>query len=126
MSLSHPLRNDPSAARLISLAKLTMASEIEPRDTHGPYVILQTGYVPGDLTMKPADHLLGRSGTWLAFYWFIRMPVPERRAEFVFGTVSEVMTLLQDLTSSVQVMTPDGIIHDAMPDEEWHEAMFGG
>ncbi|RYD50357.1 MAG: hypothetical protein EOP83_24060 [Verrucomicrobiaceae bacterium] len=126
MSLSHPLRNDPSTARLISLAKLAMASEVEPRDTHGPYVILQTGYIPGDLTMKGADYLLGRSGLWLAFHWFIRMPVPDRRAEFVFGTVNEVMTLLQDLTGSVQVMTPDGIIHDAMPDEEWHQAMFGG
>ncbi|MEK7953343.1 hypothetical protein [Luteolibacter soli] len=124
--MSHPLRNDPSAARLISLAKLAMASEIEPRDTHGPYVILQTGYVPGDLTMKAADHLLGRSGEWLSFHWFIRMPAPERRAEFVFGTVSEVMTLLEDLSGPVLVMTADGIVHDAAPDEEWHQAMFGG
>ncbi|MCW1922387.1 hypothetical protein OKA05_07465 [Luteolibacter arcticus] len=126
MSFSHPLRNDPSAARLISLAKLAMAAEVDPRDTHGPYVIMQTGYVPGDLTMNAADYLLGRSGSWLAFHWFIRLPVPERRAEFVFGTVTEVMVLLEDLAGTVQVMTADGIVHDATPDEEWHQAMFGG
>jgi len=125
MSLPHPLRNDPSAARLISLAKLAMASEIEPRDTHGPYVIMQTGYMPGDLTMSAADFLLGRSGSWLAFHWFIRMPVQQRRAEFVFGTVTEVMAILEDLSGHVMVMTADGIVHDDAPDEEWHQAMFG-
>lgn len=126
MSLSHPLRNDPSSARLISLAKLAMAAEIDPRDTHGPYVIMQTGYVPGDMTMNAADYLLGRSGSWLAFHWFIRMPVQDRRAEFVFGTVSEVMVLLEELAGNVQVMTADGDIQNADPDEEWNEAMFGG
>jgi hypothetical protein len=126
MSLSRVLTNDPSAARLISLAKLAMAAEVDPRDTHGPYVIMQTGYVPGDLTMNAADYLLGRSGSWLAFHGFIRIPVQERRAEFVFGTVSEVMAVLEDLSGSVLVMTADGDVHDADPDEEWQQAMFGG
>ena len=105
MSLFQPLSNDVSAARLISLTKLEMAARIEPRDTHGPYVILQTGYVPGDLTMKAADYLLGKSGEWLALHWFLRIPASDRNDEFVFGTVTEAMTLLEELTGEVVVIT---------------------
>jgi hypothetical protein len=105
MSLSQPLSNDVSAARLISLTKLEMAAEIEPHDSHGPYVIVQTGYVPGDLSMKAADYLLGRSGEWLALHWFLRLPTEERNDEFVFGTVTEAMTVLEKLTGEVLVIT---------------------
>jgi hypothetical protein len=105
MSLSQALSNDVSAARLISLTKLQIAAEIEPRDLHGPYVIFQTGYVPGDLTMKEADYLLGRSGEWLALHWFLRLPTAERNDEFVFGTITEAMTVLEELTGEVLVIT---------------------
>lgn len=105
MSLPQPLSNDLSAARLISLTNLQIAAEIEPRDLHGPYVIVQTGYVPGDLTMKTADYLLGRSGEWLALHWFLRLPADERNEEFVFGTVPEAMTVLEKLTGEVLVIT---------------------
>ena len=105
MSLSQALSNDVSSARLISLTKLEIAAEIEPRDLHGPYVILQTGYVPGDLAMKAADYLLGRSGEWLALHWFIRLPATERNDEFVFGTVAEAMIVLEELTGEVLVIT---------------------
>lgn len=105
MSLSRPLSNDVSVARLISLTKLEVAIEIEPRDPHGPYVILQTGYVPGDLRMNAADYLLGRSGEWLALHWFLRLPVPDRNDEFVFGTVAEAMIVLEELTAEVVVIT---------------------
>ncbi|MCW1885092.1 hypothetical protein OKA04_10165 [Luteolibacter flavescens] len=126
MALSRALTNDPSAARLISLAKLAMASQIQPHDAHGPYVIVQTGYAPGDLTMKAADHLLGRSGEWLALHWFVRLPVEERHAEFVFGTAGEVMTFMESLTGKVVVITGREDPGTGAPEEdEWHRTITG-
>ena len=116
MSLHQPLSNDISAARLISLTKLEIAAQIEPRDPNGPYVIFQNGYVPGDLAMKAADYLLGRSGEWLALHWFLRLPADERNDEFVFGTLSEAMTVLEELTGDVLVIT--GLEEVEADDEE--------
>lgn len=126
MSLSHALTNDLDATRLISLVKLRMASEIEPRDQHGPYIILQTGYAPGDVGMKAADYLLGRSGEWIAVHWFLRLPVQERRQEFVFGTMAEVVTLMEELCGDVKVIDELEDLDDDSPvDEEWKGAIFG-
>lgn len=105
MSLSRPLRNDASASRLISLHHLEIAAAVEQHDPHGPYVILQTGYVPGDLSMKAADYLLGRSGEWLALHWFLSLPVSDRNDEFIYGTVAEAMILLEELNGDVLVIT---------------------
>jgi hypothetical protein len=105
MSLARPLSNDASAARLISLTKLEIAAQIESHDLHGPYVILQTGYAPGDLSMKAADYLLGRSGEWLALHWFLSLPVSDRNDEFVFATVAEAMIILEELNGEVVVIT---------------------
>jgi hypothetical protein len=125
MSLAQRLSNHFSACRLISLAKLKSAAEINPRDTNGPYIILQHGYEPGDATMRPADYLLGRSGAWLGTHWFIRMPVPERRKEFIFGTVAQVMELMESLTSNVEVIRtkPASIQDDAPVDEEMRKTI---
>jgi len=104
-----------------------MASEIQPRHPHGPYIILQTGYVPGDLGMRAADYLLGRSGEWLAVYWFLRMPVHERRTEFLFGTMTEVVTMMEELCGVVKVLTGvENVGHDSPVDEEWHGVIIGG
>jgi hypothetical protein len=97
--------------RLASLASWKRANEIIPRDRGGPYVVLQEGYDPEDLTMTPTEFVLGRSGKWLSLAYFFRMPVPERRAEFVFGTAAEVMQMMSDLPSKAQVMrhgAPEG------------------
>jgi len=120
MSMSQRLSNHFSACRLVSLKKLKAAAEIIPRDTNGPYVIMQHGYEPGDVTMRAKDYLLGRSGAWLGTHWFIRMPVPERRKEFIFGTLAEVMELMESLTSKVQVIStrPDSVQEDSPVDEE--------
>jgi hypothetical protein len=77
--------------RLVSLASWRQANEILPRDRGGPYVVLQEGYDPEDLKMIPDEFVLGRSGKWLSLGYFFRMPVPERRAEFVFGTAAEAV-----------------------------------
>lgn len=45
--------------------------------------------------------ILGRSGKWLSLGYFYNLAVPERRAEFVFGTAAEVMQMMSDLPSKV-------------------------
>jgi len=127
MSMAQRLSNHFTACRLISLAKHRVASEIMPRDAHGPYVVMQHGYAPGDTTMRSADYILGRSGAWLGTHWFVRMPVTERRKEFVFGTMAEVMEMMEALTSEVQVILnkPDNVDEDGPEDEEMKKALGG-
>ena len=127
MSIAQRLSNHFSPCRLVSLAKLKAASQIIPRDTNGPYLIMQHGYEPGDASMRAGDYLLGRSGAWLGTHWFIRMPVPERRKEFIFGTVAEVMELMGNLTSKVRVIsTRPASVEDTSPvDEEMRQAIEG-
>jgi hypothetical protein len=125
MSIAHRLSNHFSACRLISLAKHKLASEFSNRDTNGPYVIMQHGYEPGDPAMRATDFILGRSGAWLGTHWFIRLPVPDRRKEFLFGTVAEVMELMESLTGQVKVICekPANVAEDAPADEEMEKAI---
>ena len=90
-------------AHLVSLASWKRASEISPRDRNGPYVVLQEGYDPEDMRMIAEEFILGRSGKWLSLGLFYKVPVPERRAEFVFGTAAEVIQMMSDLPSKVQM-----------------------
>ena len=125
MSMVNRLSNHFSACRLVSLAKVKGASDFPNRDAHGPYVIMQHGYEPGDATMSGADYILGRSGAWLGTHWFIRMPVPERRKEFIFSTVAEVMEMMENLTSKVEVIRdkPANILDDSPVDEDMQKAI---
>ncbi|MFC7336243.1 hypothetical protein ACFQY0_03565 [Haloferula chungangensis] len=123
MSLAKRLSNHFSACRLVGLAKHHSASEFPDRDQNGPYIIMQSGYEPGDPAMRPAEYVLGKSGAWLGTHWFIRLPVEERRKEFLFGTKVEVVTLMDSLSSKVKVISekPDCIDDDAEVDEELKE-----
>ena len=90
--------------RLVSLKSWRQANEISPRDAGGPYVVLQEGYDPHDLQMTPDEFVLGRSGKWLSLAHFFQLPVPERRAEFVFGTAAEVMQMMGNLPSNAVML----------------------
>ena len=92
--------------RLVSLASWKQASEIAPRDRGGPYVVLQEGYDPEDLKVIADEFVLGRSGKWLSLGLFYKLPVPERRAEFIFGTAGEVIQLMENLPPKVVVRHP--------------------
>jgi len=94
--------------RLASLASWKQASEFNPRDAGGPYVVTQEGYDPQDPKMIGQEFILGRSGRWLPLSIFYRMPIPERREEFVFGTAGEIMQLMADLPNKVTVFRGDG------------------
>jgi hypothetical protein len=100
------ITNSFQDVRLASLASWKQADEIIPRDRNGPYVVLQEGYDPEDLSMTADEFILGRSGKWLSLSHFYRMPVPDRRAEFVFGTAAEVMRMMSELSSKPQLMRP--------------------
>jgi hypothetical protein len=100
------ITNSFQDARLVSLASWRQASEIVGRDRGGPYVVLQEGYDPEDTKVIAEEFVLGRSGKWLSLGLFYKLPVPERRAEFIFATVAEVMQLMSNLPSKVQVIHP--------------------
>ncbi len=99
------ITNSFQDVRLVSLASWRQANEISPRDRGGPYLVLQEGYDPQDIQCKPDEFVLGRSGKWLSVSHFFQLPVPERRAEFIFGTAAEVMQMMRDLPSKVEMLT---------------------
>jgi len=45
------------------------------------------------------------------------MPVPDRRAEFIFGTVAEVMQMMSNLPSKVQLVRPGAAESEPVPPE---------
>jgi hypothetical protein len=100
------ITNSFQDVRLVSLASWRAAAEISPRDRGGPYVVLQEGYDPEDMKVTADEFVLGRSGKWLSLSHFYHMPVPDRRAEFVFGTAAEAMQMMRDLPSKVQIIRP--------------------
>ena len=100
------ITNSFQDVRLVSLASWKQAKEINPRDRGGPYVVMQDGYDPEDATLTADEFVLGRSGKWLSLGHFYQMSVPERRAEFVFGTVAEVMQMMGNLPPKAQLLRP--------------------
>jgi hypothetical protein len=123
------LRNITNSFRdvqLASLASWKKANEIFPRDRGGPYVVMQEGYDPEDMTVTPDEFVLGRSGKWLSLSHFFRMPVPDRRAEFVFGTVAEVMEVMSNLPPKPQIIRPGKAPEGApvMPENDEMAAAF--
>jgi hypothetical protein len=124
----HTITNDFADVRLLSLASWRQANEIQPHDRGGPYVVMQEGYDPDDLTMTADEFIIGRSGKWLSVGYFFRMPIAERRAEFVFGTAGEIMHMMSDLPSKVQMLRPGPELQEgeAPESDEMMEAYKAG
>lgn len=102
----HNLTNSFLDVHLISLASWRQANEFIPCDNGGPYMVTQEGYDPKDLKPVADEFVLGRSGEWLSLSLFFRLPVPDRREEFVFGTAAEIMQMMENLTSEVVILRP--------------------
>jgi hypothetical protein len=100
------ITNSFQDVRLVSLSSWRQANEIMPRDRGGPYVVMQEGFDPEDMTMTADEFVLGRSGKWLSLSYFYKMSIPERRHEFVFGTAAEVMQIMEQLPSKVALLRP--------------------
>jgi hypothetical protein len=114
------ITNNFHDVRLCSLASWRQAAEIVPRDRGGPYIVLQEGYHPDDIKMRADEFILGRSGKWLSLRHFFQLPIPERRAEFVFGTAAEVMAMMNDLTGKVSMFgaPKTGDVEAAIPEND--------
>ncbi len=102
----HNITNSFLDVHLISLALWRQSNEIIPCDHGGPYMVTQEGYDPEDLKSVADEFVLGRSGEWLSLSLFFRLPVPDRRAEFIFGTAAEIMEMMENLTSKVVILRP--------------------
>ena len=103
--MSNPnLRNITNSFLDVRLVSSLPGNEIAPYDRGGPYVVMQEGYDPQDLSMTPDQFVLGRSGKWISLPDFYRLPGPERRADFVFGTAAEVMQMMNQLPSQAEMM----------------------
>ena len=113
----HRITNDLSCVRLVSLRKSCVASTIVPRDPGGPFMVAQEGYDPRDIKMTPDTFVLGRSGRWLSTADFFRMPLADRRREYVFGTAAEVATLLRELPPQPVILRPDDLPEEASESE---------
>ncbi|MHC1764520.1 MAG: hypothetical protein AB9869_09455 [Verrucomicrobiia bacterium] len=115
------ITNSFQDVRLVSLASWRQAAEITPRDRGGPYIVLQEGFDPEDLTGTPGEFVLGKSGKWLSLSHFYRLPVPERRAEFIFGTAAEVMQMMSGLSGKVKMLGRTGTEPEAAEPAEGDE-----
>ncbi len=102
----HNLTNSFLDVHLISLASWRQASEITPRDHGGPYMVTQVGYDPEDMKLTADEFVLGRSGEWLSLSLFFRLPVSDRRSEFIFGTAAEIIQMMENLTAKVVILRP--------------------
>ena len=116
--------------KLVSLSTWRQANEIVPRDSHGPYIVMQTGYDPQDKKRISEEFVLGRSGKWLSLRNFYQMPLAERRSEFIFGTVSEVVQMMNKLPSKAELIRPAGTANNApcvpAEDDEMAAALQAG
>ena len=121
------ITNDFHDVRLASLATWRRASEITPCDRGGPYVVTQEGCDPEDPKVMRKEFVFGRSGKWLSLADFYQMPESERRAGFVFGTAAEVMKLMSDLPSKVEILRPGpaGPATSAAPESDEMVAALG-
>lgn len=122
----HNITNSFLDVRLVSLASWRHANEITPHDHGGPYVVAQEGFDPEDRKVIADEFVLGRSGEWLSLSLFFRLPVPDRRAEFVFGTAAEVVQMMESLTSKVVILRPgeDAQSEPGMPEADEMAAVY--
>lgn len=118
------LGNNFRDVRLISLQGWKHAHEIQSRDPGGPYVVVQEGYDPQDLTMRFDEFVLGRSGGWTPVGLFLKLPRDIRRDEFIFGRASEVMGLLSSLHGKAQVIDHADDLRQAEPEDDLTQAVI--
>lgn len=107
LSKLRSITNNYQDLRLVSLRDWKQARNFEPRDTAGPYAVVQEGYDPADLKMTPDEFLLGKSGQWVPIGIFFKLPKDVRQPEFIFGTAAEIMELLSGLPSDVRIVRKD-------------------
>ena len=104
LSQLRSITNSYQDVRLLSLKEWKRAAEIEPRDQGGPYMVSQEGYDPEVAKPRRDEFVLGKSGEWVRLSLFFQLPGEVRREEFVFGMASEVIQLMDSLSSTVRLV----------------------
>lgn len=69
-----------------------------------PYMVTHERYDPNDMKVIADEFVIGRSRKWLSLAHLFRLPVPERRAAYVFGTAAEVMAMMGRLPSKAVLL----------------------
>jgi hypothetical protein len=111
----HALSNNYEDVRLVSLKSWKRANEISPRDSSGPYTVMQEGYDPQDAKSERDEFLLGKSGEWVSVGVFYKLPTELRRQEFIFGTAAEVIGLLETLTGNAKIYRKGTVLEEPEP-----------
>lgn len=124
LSRIRAITNNYQDVRLVSLRHWKRAHEIEPRDQGGPYIVVQQGYDPQEINPSYDEFLLGRSGVWLPAGLFFKIPIEERRKEYVFGTAAEVVELLETLLGNAKIVRKGTEISEAALQEDDLAAAF--
>lgn len=105
LSKLRAITNNYSDIRLLSLRDWKDAGTIIPRDSGGPYIVMQEGYDPEDLRMNYDEFVLGRSGNWISVGMLLRLPREVRHNEYIFGTAGEIIHLLENLHGRAEVIS---------------------
>lgn len=63
----------------------------------GPYLVVQTGYVPGDQTMTEQQFVLRPDGFWADFNIYLSSPGLGLLNEVVFKSLADVLKLFSSL-----------------------------
>jgi hypothetical protein len=93
-----------SRYHLLELSRLPLPPDIKcSQSEHGPYVVLQSGAMPGDPYSNSLDFLLTKEGTWLPMFAFLQLPEQERYELCIFRTAAEAIQQLERLAGRAKV-----------------------
>jgi hypothetical protein len=84
----------------------------------GPYAVRQTGAAPGSMTLQQDSFLLRKDGAWVINLTVFSLPEKEIRDQFLFGDVSELITMLDGLSGKPLV------VEDKIPADKSREEIL--
>lgn len=93
--------------------------DIDPSPDRGPFVVVQEGCAPGDVTAKSKVFALRRDGTWADAAYYLAGEGTGSFEEIMFLTTAEVMELLQRLAPNPSVANVTASEEQIL---EWHRA----
>jgi hypothetical protein len=93
--------------------------DLDPSRDRGPFVVVQEGCAPGDMTASSRVFVLRREGSWADAAYYLAGKGRSHLDEIMFEDTREVMELLQRLE-------PRPVMADAAASkqeiEDWHRA----
>jgi hypothetical protein len=114
---THILSNDFQRVRLFRVVTHTAFDQASSAEVRGPYIILQKGIDPTDVTATSEEFILSRSGRWFPFHLFHQLPPQRRRGLFLYPNAAEAVSVLQQLPGSPIIERLVSSANDAAPGE---------